>query len=345
MPRLDSVDKSKPNRNKIGARLVVVALGGNALLQSGEKGTIQEQERHAVQTCQYLVPLLKNDYHLVITHGNGPQVGNILLQNEEASKIVPAMPLDVCVADSEGSIGYILQQAILNELRRHDIRRYVVTMITQVVVDKNDPAFSNPTKPIGPFFNKEKAEALKQERQWCLLEDSGRGYRRIVPSPKPLKIIQRLMIKELVRSGHIVIAVGGGGIPIWKNAENDYEGIEAVIDKDLASSVLAQEIKADLFLILTAVPQVYLNYGKPNRKPIPKMSLTEAKKYLAEGHFAVGSMQPKIEAAVSYLEKINGKVLITSAEKLMPALEGNDGTLIYSDVKRKVEEDNLLIDF
>ena len=338
MPRLTSPDI-------IGARLVVVALGGNALLQAGEKGTIQEQERNAVQTCRHLLPLLKNDYHIVITHGNGPQVGNILIRNEEASKIVPAMPLDVCVSDSEGSLGYILQQAILNELRRHDIPRYVVTMITQVVVDKNDPAFKNPTKPVGPFYSKEKADQLKKDRQWHLKEDSGRGYRRVVPSPQPVKIIQRPMIRDLAKAGHVVIALGGGGIPIWKKSNGDYEGIEAVIDKDRASSVLAREIKADRFVMLTTVPEVYLNYGQPNQKPVRQMTLTTAKKYLAEGHFHVGSMKPKIEAAVSYLEKRNGKVIITSAEKLSQAMFGQAGTCIYSDVKRKVDENNLLLDF
>ncbi|MCK5578953.1 MAG: carbamate kinase, partial [Planctomycetes bacterium] len=228
----------------------------------------------------------------------------------------PAMPLDVCVSDSEGSLGYILQQAILNELRRHDIPRYVVTMITQVVVDKNDPAFKNPTKPVGPFYSKEKADQLKKDRQWHLKEDSGRGYRRVVPSPQPVKIIQRPMIRDLAKAGHVVIALGGGGIPIWKKSNGDYEGIEAVIDKDRASSVLAREIKADRFVMLTTVPEVYLNYGQPNQKPVRQITLTTAKKYLAEGHFQVGSMKPKIEAAVSYLEKRNGKVIITSAEKL-----------------------------
>lgn len=326
-------------------RLVVLALGGNALLKADEKGTIQEQERNAVHTCRQLLPLMRSNYDMVITHGNGPQVGNILLQNEEASRLVPSMPLDVCVADSEGSIGYILQQAILNELRRNDINRYVVTMITQVVVNKSDPAFKKPTKPIGPFFDKEKARALRKTKGWKVFEDSGRGYRRIVPSPEPVKIIQRYMIKDLARAGHIVIAIGGGGVPIWKNKADDYEGIEAVIDKDLASSVLACEIRADMFIILTTVPKVYLNFGKKNQRGIDKMSLTQARRYLKQGHFYTGSMAPKIEAAIRYLEKINGEVIITSAERIKLALQHKDGTYIYSDVKKTVEEGNLLLDF
>lgn len=327
-------------------KLVVLALGGNALLKSCEKGTVQEQIRNAEHTCQYLLPLLKNDrLGLIITHGNGPQVGNILLQNEMAQHLVPAMPLDVCVANSEGNIGYLLQQSILNTLRRYDIKRYVVTMITQVLIDTKDPSFNNPAKPIGPFFEKSRVEELKRKHGWNMIEDSGRGYRRVVPSPKPIKIIQRLMIKDLVKAGHIVVAVGGGGIPIKKNQQGNYEGIEAVVDKDLASSLLAYETKAHMLIMLTSVPCVYLNYGKKNKRPITRISITQAKKYLSEGHFGVGSMAPKIEAAIQYLKKINGEVIITSDEMLQQALQHKAGTLIYSDIKKTEDEGNLLIDF
>jgi carbamate kinase len=326
--------------------LLVLALGGNALLTEKEKGTISEQEANAARTAKELLPLLKADYDLVITHGNGPQVGNILIQNESASGQVPSMPIDVCVAKSEGSIGYILQQAILNELRRAKIKRYVVTMITQVVVNKDDPAFKNPTKPIGPFFDKEKAGVLEKERKWQMKEDSGRGYRRVVASPMPVKIIQRPMIHDLAVDGHVVIALGGGGIPIWKKADNDYEGIEAVIDKDIASAILASEMKAQTLFILTTIPKVYLNYGKPNQKAIDKMSLTEAKAYLKEGHFGSGSMGPKVKAAIMYLEQVDGKVVITSADNLKKALaKPENGTYIYSDIEYKKEGDNLLIGF
>jgi len=326
--------------------LVVLAFGGNALLAEKEKGTISEQEANAARTAQEIFPLVVGDYDIIITHGNGPQVGNILIQNEEAAQLVPTMPLDVCVSESEGLIGYILQQAILNELRRHNLKRYVVTMITQVVVDKNDPAFKTLTKPIGPFFTADKAEVFKRERKWVMIEDSGRGFRRVVPSPMPVKIIQRPMIYDLARAGHIVIALGGGGIPIWKKENNDYEGIEAVIDKDIASGLLAAEMKADMLLILTTVPKVYLNYGKPNQKALDKVSLTEAKKYLKEGHFGTGSMAPKIEAAIRYLEQVTGTVVITNSAHLKAALKDpTKGTYIYSDIKPKRDKDNLLIDF
>lgn len=324
-------------------------MGGNALLTNKEKGTISEQEANATRTAKEILPLLKSDYDIVITHGNGPQVGNILIQNESTKNLVPAMPIDVCVAESEGLIGYILQQAILNELRRNNIPRYVVTMITQVVVNKNDPAFKNPSKPVGPFFNFAEAESLQKERQWQMKEDSGRGYRRVVSSPLPVKIIQRPMIHDLARDGHIVIALGGGGIPIWKKEDSDYEGIEAVIDKDIASAILAREMKADIFLILTTVPKVYLNYGKPDQKPLDKISLSEAKKYLEANHFGSGSMAPKIESAILYLQGVDGKVVITSSEHLKEVLakprSGGAGTYIYSDIKHQEKEGNLLIDF
>jgi carbamate kinase len=326
-------------------KLCVIALGGNALLKDGEKGTIQELERNATETCRYLLPLIKDNWQMVITHGNGPQVGNTLIQHEYASNLVPAMPLDVCVSETQGSLGYILQQAILNELRRHNIKRYVVTMVTQVVVDSEDKGFSNPTKPVGPFYDRGKTEILQKEKKWIMIEDSGRGYRRVVPSPRPLKIIQRIMIKELAQSGHIVITAGGGGIPIYKNKNNDYEGIEAVVDKDLASSILAVEIKASLFIILTTVPKVYINYGKPNQQGIIRMKLSQAKKYKEEGHFANGSMEPKIEASINYLSSVDGRVIITSPERLSDALKDQEGTNIISDIKKTEDEGNLLLDF
>lgn len=327
-------------------KLALVALGGNALLKKGEPGTIHELEHNAAETCRCLLPLIKEDWQIVITHGNGPQVGNALIQHEAAADLVPAMPLDVCVSETQGSLGYIFQQAILNELRRHQIERYVVTMITQVVVDSKDKAFDNPTKPVGPFYTKDKAETLMKDKKWIMIEDSGRGFRRVVPSPVPVKIIQRIMIKELAQSGHIVIAVGGGGIPIYKNKTNDYEGIEAVIDKDLASSILAQEIKASMFVMLTTVPKVYINYGQPNQQGILRMNVTQARAYLKAGQFGVGSMEPKITAAINYLSKVDGKVIITSPECLAEAMKSQGtGTTIVSDIKKTEEEGNLLLDF
>ncbi len=309
-------------------KIAVVALGGNALLRAGEKGTISEQEKNAENISGFLLPLIEKGYELIITHGNGPQVGNILLKNELAKDVLPVMPLDVCVADSEGSIGYIMQQALLNHFRERKLRKFVVAMITQVVVDQKDPAFQNPTKPIGKFYTREEAETLQKEKGWVMMGQRGRGFRRAVPSPKPIKIIQRDMVRTLVKAGHVVIAAGGGGIPIWKKPDGKYEGIEAVVDKDLASAVLAVETPADIFIILTEVNQVALNFKTENQKNLKSLTAGEAKKYLDEGQFPAGSMGPKIEAALYYLNKVDKKVVITSPESLVAALDGNDGTAL-----------------
>jgi len=310
-------------------KMCVLALGGNALIKKGQKGTIQEQENNAEEITRHVFPLVTLGYNLVVTHGNGPQVGHQLIQNELASAETPSMPLDVLVADTEGSMGYILQQALLNELRRHHMRNvYVVTMITEVLVDKNDPAFANPTKPVGSFYTKEQADKLIKQEGWSMIEDAGRGWRRVVPSPKPGKIVQRYMIRDLCRQGNIVIALGGGGIPIWRNKNNDYEGIEAVIDKDLVSGELAKGIHADLFIILTPEKEVFLDYNKPSQRPIRRMSLQEARHHLAEGQFPAGSMGPKIHAVVSFLEQEDSVSIVTDAEHLEAALDGKAGTTV-----------------
>jgi carbamate kinase len=313
---------------KISKKLAVVALGGNALLKKGEIGTTEEQEKNAAETSDYLYSMIERGYNLIITHGNGPQVGNILIRSEEAKDKVPVNPLDVCVAESEGSIGYYMQQALLNTLRRARNKRFVVTVITQVLVDENDPAFQNPTKPVGPFYTKEQAQVLQDESHWSMVEDSGRGYRRVVPSPIPKKIVQRLMIRDSAKRGHIVIALGGGGIPIAKNKKGDYEGIEAVIDKDLATSLLACEIDADVFLILTEVEKVALNFNTPNQKDIDVMSIEEAENFMKGGHFPPGSMGPKIQSAIEFAKTCNKEVIITSINKLNEALDGKSGTRI-----------------
>lgn len=310
-------------------RTCVIALGGNSLIRKGQKGTIQEQEKNAEEITREIFPLVTLGYNLAVTHGNGPQVGHQIIQNERASEEVPSMPLDVCVADTEGSMGYILQQALLNELRRHQMKSvYVVTMITEVLVDEKDPAFKNPTKPVGSFYTKEQADKLIKDEGWSMVEDAGRGWRRVVPSPKPGKIVQRYMIRDLCRQGNIVIALGGGGIPIWRNKNNDYEGIEAVIDKDLASSELAKVIHANLFIILTPAKEVCLDYGKPSQKPVRKMKLEEARHYMAEGHFPPGSMGPKMQAVLNFLEQEDATAIITDGPSLKDALEGNAGTMI-----------------
>ncbi|HUC42834.1 MAG TPA: carbamate kinase [Candidatus Sulfotelmatobacter sp.] len=306
--------------------IVLVAMGGHAFMQNGEKGTIEEQERSASEIARLLMTLVAKDYHLVITHGNGPQVGSLLLQHERARDEAPQMPLDVLVAMTEGSLGYVLQQNLLNELRRKEVRRYVVTVVTQVLVDESDPAFANPTKPIGPFLTKEDAEKRRDELQWKIKEDAGRGWRRLVPSPRPLRVVQRHMIRDAARAGHIVVACGGGGIPIKKDAQDLYVGVEAVIDKDLTSSVLAADIGAALLIILTAVPQVYLGYGKREQRALGAVTLEELEALYAQGHFPPGSMGPKIEAVIHFLKNGGRRALITNPESLPLAIEGRAGT-------------------
>ncbi|MFC1522613.1 carbamate kinase [Elusimicrobiota bacterium] len=309
--------------------LLVVAIGGNALLRPHEKGTAQEQRINAAKTCKKLSCLLKPKYSLIISHGNGPQVGNIVLQNEMASSDIPPLTLDALVAQSEGSMGYYLQQGLLNTLRAKNIRRYVVTMITQVLVDKKDPAFKKPTKPIGRFYTEDQAKSLIKTKHWNMMEDAKRGWRRVVASPVPIRVLQRYMIRDLAQMGSIVIAVGGGGIPIIQNSNNRFEGIEAVIDKDLASATLATSVKADCLIILTAVPCVYLNFKTSKQKALRHLTSQELAKHVKKGHFAKGSMLPKIEAALAHLSYIGKKVIITDIENLPKAMQGKAGTHIY----------------
>jgi carbamate kinase len=299
-------------------KLAVVALGGNSIIKAGEKGTIEEQERNANETCKFLIELVKKGYNLIITHGNGPQVGNVLLRNEAANTMwgIPVMPLDICVADTEGGMGYMLQRAMYNQLKKENMDKTVATVVTQVVVDKNDDAFKNPTKPIGPFYDEKRAKELMKEKGWSMVEDSGRGWRRVVPSPHPEEIIELDVIKDLVENGRIVIAAGGGGVPVAKNDDGTLEALEAVIDKDLASSLLARKLNADMFMILTGVPKVAINFKKENEKWLDEMTVEEAEKYLAEGQFPAGSMGPKIKAAIEYV-KFSGKpVIITEQSEL-----------------------------
>jgi len=309
--------------------VALVAFGGNVIHKTGEAGTYPEQQANARHMCGRLLTLLERGYELVITHGNGPQVGNLLMQNALAREMVPDLPLDVLVAQTEGSLGYILQQELLNELRRHGIRKYVVTMITQVVVDPHDPAFENPTKPVGPFYTEVEAEALRRRFPgWHVAEDAGRGYRRIVPSPIPKKIIQSKMVRSLVYAGNVVLALGGGGVPISKNERNEYMGVEAVVDKDLSSALLAVDIKADLFVLLTNTERVCLDYGTAAQRPLDVLTCEEAREYLHKGHFAPGSMGPKVKAALMYLEGGGREVLITDPDHLIPALDGRAGTRV-----------------
>ena len=300
-------------------KIAVVALGGNALLRGNELGTIQQQEKNTYDTCVHLIKLIKDGYELVITHGNGPQVGNIMLRNEAGYKEykIPQMPIDICVADSQGGIGYMIERQIKNILREFKIRKNVVTIITQVVVDKNDPAFNDPTKPVGGYYLKEEAELLARARGLIFKEDPRkRGWRRVVPSPEPKEIVNKKTIRDLVKRGNIVIAAGGGGVPVYRDEKKNLVGVEAVIDKDLASSLLAREIGAEAFYILTDVANVYLNFHKPNQVALEKITAKKAEEYLETGEFADGSMGPKIIAAIEFVKGGGKETIITESTQL-----------------------------
>jgi len=300
-------------------KIAVVALGGNALLHGNEPGTIQQQEKNTYDTCIHLIKLIQDGFNIVITHGNGPQVGNIMLRNEAGYKEhrIPKMPLDICVADSQGGIGYMIERQIKNILSDHKIRKNVVTIVTQILVDINDPAFKEPTKPIGAFYLKEEAELLTRSNNFIFKEDPRkRGWRRVVPSPEPEEIMNKKIIKDLVKKGNIVIAAGGGGVPVYKGTDKKLYGVEAVIDKDLASSLLAREIGADAFYILTDVPKVYLNFHKSNQQALDKIKVSKAEEYLVNGEFADGSMAPKILAAIRFVKNGSKETIITESTLL-----------------------------
>lgn len=312
-------------------KLAVVAFGGNALLRGEQKGTIDEQEANAYETCTNLLELIKMDYNLVITHGNGPQVGNILLQNQAGAKLfdIPEMPLDICGAYSQGFIGYVIEQQLRNVLEAHKLEKDIITIITEVLVDKDDPAFINPTKPVGPFYTKEEADKIAHETGSVFKKDPrNRGYRKVVASPKPLVIGNRKSIATLANDGQIVIAVGGGGIPVFYVEPNKLQGIDAVIDKDLASALLAKQINADEFIILTDVPKVCLNFSTVFEVRLDSVSVSDARKYLEEGQFTEGSMAPKIRAAIDFVENSGHDALITEAHQLG---KPGGGTRIHAD--------------
>jgi carbamate kinase len=309
------------------AKTVVVAIGGNSLIKDQKHQTVPDQFEAIRETCTHIASMIEQGWNVVITHGNGPQVGFSLLRSELTSHALHTVPLDSCVADTQGTIGYMIQQCLYNEFKLRGIKKQAVTLITQVLVDKNDPAFQNPTKPIGPFYDKEKAQKYQNERGWDIREDSGRGWRRVVPSPIPARIIEHDAAKTLAVQGFVVVAVGGGGIPVIEE-DGELIGIEAVIDKDYASSLLAIGIKADLFLITTPVEKVALNFGKPNQKLLDRISLKEAKKYYSAGHFPSGSMGPKVQAIINFLEKGGKEAIITNPENIERALTGETGTHI-----------------
>lgn len=300
------------------AKLAVIAFGGNALLRSGQKGTYQEQIQNVTETCQSLISLVKQGHNIVIGHGNGPQVGNVMLQHEAGKQVfnTQVMPMDFCVSETQGSIGYMIEQGFRNVFAQAGINRNVVTLVTQVVVDKNDPMFQNPTKPVGPYYSKEEAYAYAEKTGAIFKEDpKGNGWRKVVASPKPLAVKNIGIVEKLANEGHIVVTVGGGGIPVVEDGK-EIRGVEAVIDKDLASAITAVQIRADEFYILTDVPKVYINFRKPNEKALDTITVEEAKKYLAEGHFTEGSMGPKVRAAIYFVENGGKECIITEAGEL-----------------------------
>ncbi len=311
-------------------KTALIAFGGNALLPDNDHGREEDQLANAREAAELMVHVVKKGYELIIVHGNGPQVGNLLIQMESAADRIPPYSLDVADAMTEGSMGYMLEKSLINELRRQSLDKEVASVVSQVVVDKDDPAFEKPTKPVGPFYTEERARALIAEKKWTMIEDAGRGWRKVVPSPKPIDVVPKWVIRDLVQAGRIVIAAGGGGIPVIINGRGLFEGVEAVIDKDYAASLLAREVKVDLFVILTAIERVFLDYGKPTQREAPVLTVEEARRHLADGQFPPGSMGPKIRAAVEYIEAGGREVLITTAGHLRAALINRSGTKIVA---------------
>lgn len=307
-----------------------MALGGNAILQPGQRGTNEEQMENVLKTCQEIVKVLKQGYEVVVTHGNGPQVGNILIQNEAGRAIVPEMPLDVCGAESQGSIGYMIMSGLSKAMEIQGLRRDIAVIVTRVVVSPDDFAFKNPTKPVGPFHSEAEARSLIETKAETWREDAGRGWRRVVPSPDPIDIVESPAIKFLVESGFVVVACGGGGIPVVRDGES-YRGVEAVIDKDLAGQRLATVLGADLFVILTDVARVCLNYRTTERQGIDRMTIEEAKAYLTEGQFGLGSMEPKVRACVRFVEAGGKAAVISLLDRAVDAVSGTEGTWIVRE--------------
>lgn len=314
------------------SKLAVIAIGGNSLIRDNAHESVEDQYEAVCETAKHIVGMIEQGYEVIITHGNGPQVGFILRRSEIATEVAAMhrVPLVSCGADTQGAIGYQIQQAMDNEFKKRGINKSSVTIVTQVVVAEDDPAFQKPTKPIGTFYSKEQADIIMKENpSWVMVSDAGRGYRRVVPSPRPQEIVEKDAINKLVREGYCVIGVGGGGIPVLRQADNTFQGVDAVIDKDFASSLLASEIQADMLIISTGVPKVYLNFGKPDEKALDQVTLAELKQYVAENHFAPGSMLPKIQAVISFLENGGKEAVITNPESLEDAVAGKTGTHIY----------------
>lgn len=308
--------------------IAVIAFGGNALLRPEDRGTQEEQLARADTAARWFVPLLDKGYCLVIVHGNGPQVGNLMIQMEAASNQIPPSPVHMCDAMTEGSMGYLLEQSIHNALLKEGKKVRSTTLLTPVVVSSADPAFQKPTKPVGPYYTKFRAHQLMEDMDWQMVEDAGRGWRKVVPSPRPSRVLNIDVIRRNLKDLDVVVAGGGGGIPVVLKPDGTWEGVEAVIDKDYTASFIARELKADLFIILTGVPRVCEHFGTPRERPLSRLSVNEARKMLDSGQFPPGSMGPKIRAAIQFVEQAKTSVLITSSESLMEAMEGKDGTYI-----------------
>jgi len=308
---------------------IVVAIGGNALNKPGELPTAEVMKKNLESTMKYLADLVQDGYEVIITHGNGPQVGNLLVQQDIAKDTFPPFPIDVNDAMTQGSIGYLITQTLSNELNKRGMSNPIACLLTQIIVDKHDPGFSNPTKPVGPFYDERAGKQLAEEKGWSFVEDAGRGWRRVVPSPIPLDVVEIESLKALANAGVILVAAGGGGIPVVKENDGSIAGVEAVIDKDRASALLASLLGASVFLILTAVDYAYVDFGKPAERKLTSLPISEAKRLMEEGHFAKGSMYPKIESAVAFVERTGKEAIITSLEHVEEALTDGAGTRIH----------------
>ena len=322
-----------PHRDHV--RTIVVALGGNAILQPGQAGTAEEQLANVDRTCRQIAKMIEAGYRVVVTHGNGPQVGNLLIQNAEAAKVVPALPMDMCGAESQGLIGYMMQNRLQAALADLGLTRPVVTIVTQTVVSAGDPSFQKPTKPVGPFYTEVKAKKAMAEKGETWIEDAGRGWRRVVPSPDPVRIVEEPAIKTMIEAGAVVICVGGGGIPVVEEG-NHYRGVEAVIDKDLGGARLALNVGADTFMILTDVRKVAINYKSPQQVDLNRLTIEELRRYQAEGHFRAGSMGPKVEACRRFVAGGGRRAVIASLEEALQALDGEAGTQIVETIEAKL---------
>jgi carbamate kinase len=309
-------------------KTLVIALGGNALIKDAQHQSVPDQYAAVVVSVRHIADLLERGFRLVVTHGNGPQVGFILLRSEHSRGILHEVPLDSIVADTQGALGYQIQQALQNEFRRRRLNKSVATVVTQTLVNRDDAAFASPGKPIGEFYTREQAEDRMRVEKWTMMEDSGRGWRRVVASPVPVRIIESEVVRHLVKDGYVVIAAGGGGIPVMADGQGNLRGVAAVVDKDLASAVLAREIGAEVLVICTAVEKVCLNFGEPGQRALDSMTVAEARRYMAEGHFKPGSMLPKIEACIQFVTNGGGEALITCPESLPAALDGRTGTRV-----------------